>query len=443
MISKFATAILLLTVGSFTQTLLAHWSSRGMYMAINIACERAMAVLASACPCALGLAKPTAILNGLNAAQARGVIVKGGFASFKSLAELTHIVLDKTGTLTTGKLSVAASDQELCGMYRTLLCIAERDSPNHPVAQAVFQWAYRSLTLEQREQVSDAVVGRTENKNGNGVTCDVSMPHEEGVYTVHLGNTEFLTQHNIVPYLDAFKRSPDDKHTVVHLAIDEEYIGSLQLQDTARPDAPAVIKHLKNSARLQVSMLSGDTPDEAKRVSHELGIDNSIGRVTPLQKKLYIAALREANSYNCVAMMGDGLNDAPALAIADVGIALNIGSKGTAPSVGQATNAQVGDVIFTSPDLGRLPELLEIAKQTTAQASTNLLWAVAYNLVAVSLAMGLLEPVGLTLDASKAGTMMAFSSISVMAWGAWLQYELGKVSFQKMKEGMKLKGDII
>jgi len=174
-------------------------------------------------------------------------------------------------------------------------------------------------------------------------------------------------------------------------------------------------------------MLTGDVQSEAERIAHALSIPVLASQTLPLQKQAFIQALRESSSHNTVAMLGDGLNDAPALAAADVRIAL---STPSASAAARTTNAQTADILFTSPSLSRLPELLEIAQRTVRQASWNLRWAVGYNVLAVSLAMGVAEPVGVRVDAARAGTMMAMSSISVLGWSLWLRRELTGVEWR-------------
>lgn len=432
MISRFAAVIIVLTSLCFVTTLAAAWKSMPLHLSINAACERAMAILASACPCALGLARPTAVVAGLDAAQQRGVVVKGGFDTLKSLSNLTHFVLDKTGTLTTGQLSVSGVIGNYGELHRTLICIAEQDdAQTHPVARTIFHWAFSSMTEEHRRLVSEAKVCRGTNDSGSGVACDVRLRADGRWYTVHVGNERFLKQNQIeVPHDSPTASDDEDNHTLVYVAIDRVYTGSLQLQDIVRTDAAAVVTHLKDDLGLQVAMLTGDVEREALRVSKMLDIDVLSSHSLPHEKQAFVRRMQGSSSHNRVAMMGDGLNDSPALAAADVGIALNLGSRRTGPSLAEATNSQVGDVIFTSPDLSRAPELLDIARKTVRQATWNLWWAIGYNITAVSLAMGLAEPLGLKIDAARAGTMMALSSISVMAWSMWLRRELSKVSFR-------------
>ena len=438
-ISRFVLIILFLALIGFTGTLSSNWTGPDLFMTINMACERAMAILASACPCALGLATPSAVMAGLDAARLRGVVVKGGFETLKSLTKLTHFVMDKTGTLTTGRLSVAESEGEFDDLHRILICAAEREeAQTHPVAQAVFQWGLAPLTEEQRRRVNAAECHKSVNDSANGVTCEVQPLPDERWYTFHAGSERLLLSCRIgIPHSPAVL---DDhaNQTLVHFAINQKYSGSLRLRDTVRPDASAVIIHLKNNLGLNVAMLTGDLESEAKRVSKLLGISTLSSHSLPADKKAFIEDLRAQNAYNCFAMMGDGLNDSPALGAADVGICLTSGFQRSNPSISESTNSQISDVIFTSPNLSRLPELLTIAHKTMQQSNWNTNWAITYNVIAVALAMGIAEPIGLTVDAAKAGTMMALSSVSVLSWSLWLRHDLSKVSFEPKSEKRKL-----
>ncbi|KAK3700407.1 hypothetical protein LTR37_016018 [Vermiconidia calcicola] len=433
-ISRFVVIILFLTAVGFVYTLRSRWGEVEISLSINMACERAMAILASACPCALGLAAPSAVMAGLDAAWLRGVIVKGGAETLKSIATLSHFVMDKTGTLTTGKLSVAECEGPFDDFQRILICAAERDdAQTHPVAQAVFQWALTSLDEEQRRLVNAAEVRKYLVNHGNGISCDVQLHPDDGSYAFHAGSERFLLEAGIEISNHPKKSNDAGNETLVHFAFNTKYSGSLHLRDTVRPEAAAVIAHLKSKLSLDIAMLTGDVETEARRVSKVLGITALFSHSLPSQKRSLIEHIRDRGHY--VAMMGDGLNDSPALAAANVGICVSTGVPRPGSSVSEATNSQVSDVIFTSPDLLRLPELLTISHKTMQQSNWNMQWAIAYNVVAVSLAMGVAEPIGISVDAARAGTMMAFSSISVLAWSVWLRYDLSRVSFKSDQKG--------
>lgn len=437
-ISRFVMVILCLTGFGFIQTLRFRPLDAEGLKTINTACERAMAILASACPCALGLATPSAVMAGLDAAWLRGVIVSRGLATFSSISRLTHLILDKTGTLTTGKLTVSEVEGQFDDLQRVLLCAAERDeASSHPVAQAVFQWLLLSLNEEDRRHVSAAKVRSVSNELGKGVTCEVQPQCSQSWYTVHAGNERYFLESDIELPQATILSNNDGHRLLVHFAVDRKYTGSLRLADTVRRGAPAVITHLKTKFGLDIAILTGDLEVEAKRVSELLGISAVASSSLPSEKMMYIERLQSQGPKNCVAMMGDGLNDAPALAAADVGICLSLGLTQASSAVAESTNAQVSDVIFTSPDLSRLPELLVIAQKTIRQANWNMRWAVAYNIIAVALAMGFAEPYGLSVNAASAGTMMAFSSVSVLACSLWLRRDLAKVSFKHTNDARK------
>ena len=436
-ISKFVIIILSLTVTAFAMTYMSHAQHQNSSTAFHLACERAMAILASACPCSLGLATPSAVMAGLDAARLRGVIVSGGFETLRSLSKLTHLVLDKTGTLTTGRLSVSEYEGDFDTTDRILIAAAERDeAQTQPVARAVFKWAISSLSEEGRQQVNTVEVCKRGSSVLGGLTCDIQRPRCNTFSTLHIGNERFLLEQAIeLPHLPTLLDNSGNQ-TFVHLAVDQKYAGSLRLNDTVRKEAPAVVDHLRNRLNLEILMLTGDIESEATRVSKSLHVPVLSSHALPKEKKAYVEDLQEQRSTNVVAMIGDGLNDSPALAAADVGICITLGLP---RAVSETTNAQISNVVFTSPDLTRLPELLEIAAKTVRQSRLNIQWAIAYNVVAVTLAMGIAERYGVTVDAARAGTMMAFSSISVLAWSLCLRGDLSRVSFESIASDSRIK----
>ena len=433
-ISRFVSIILAIAIFGFALTWRSATSRQERaVLALNAAFERAMAILASACPCALGLATPSAVMAGLDACRLRGVVVKQGIRTFQLMSRLTHFVLDKTGTLTTGKLSVTGIEGSFDEAHRMLVCVAERDSAQcHPVAQAVFQWTFSSLSESHRCRVSQAQTFATPQSSGNGIEVRVQVLSSDHGSVVHAGSERFLLQNGIDWSCSGTQCSKEGNQILVHCAVNHQYIGTIRLQDTVRREAPSVVAYLGQKMRLNMSLLTGDTESEAQRVSKQLGITTVASHSLPVEKKFFIDTIHNHSQTSVVAMMGDGLNDAPALAAADIGISLSM-SLSSRDSISQSTNSQISDVIFTSPDLRRLPEVLQIARKTVDQSDWNTCWAVAYNSVAVALAMGVAEPVGLKIDAARAGTMMALSSISVLAWSLWLRHDLSKVSFRDPK----------
>ncbi|KEF63530.1 uncharacterized protein A1O9_01508 [Exophiala aquamarina CBS 119918] len=385
---------------------------------INLASERAMAILAAACPCALGLATPSAIMAGIDAAWSKGVLFLNGARTIENLSKLSHIVMDKTGTLTEGRLAITSADfasqftsrKHLC--YR-LLCAAEREeAQNHPVGKVVFQWALTQLEDEDRRLQSSVPVRKLNSTPGKGISCEVEGPYTAW-HEVHIGNASFLLENNISIPPPSHKSPPTlESGTAVYFAINNLFAGKLQLQDIIRPNAPAVISNLR-SLGLSLSMLTGDTESEAQRVSCQLSIPVLASKSLPADKHTHILALQSKGAV--VAMLGDGINDAPAQAAADVGILL---------SLSRSAIAGAADVIVMSPDLTCVPNIIEIARITKSHAKRNVACAAMYNIVAVGLAMGVAERWGVSIDASTAGTMMALSSLGLLASSLWLRRRL-------------------
>lgn len=435
----FVRTVLMITCLSFCWTYATTSLSPSSFDRINIACERAMAILAAACPCALGLATPSAVMAGLgrqsvcrmfleliefaDAGWSRGIILTGGSKVMESLEKLTQVVMDKTGTLTEGRLSVCKSGysnnhsiamSKLC-MY---LCVAERhDARRHPIARVAFQWALSQLDDEQKKLQNRAELRSFSNQLGKGIFCEVKLPNDTQWHTVHVGNQTLLREDGIevTDPLGGLERFT----TTVYIAIDRQYTAFLALEDTIRPEAASVIEHLRTRG-MEVTMLTGDVEEEARRVSKTLDIDAISSRQLPHEKKACIESLRAKG--HTVAMLGDGLNDLPAQAVADVGIQLSLSGSFMGDAAG---------MIIMSPNLGRLPEMLEIARMTMQQSRRNIKWAALYNICAISLAMGVGEPWGIKVDASIAATLMAFSSASVLGSSLLSSRELRKIKFSE------------
>jgi len=415
----FVLGVLILTALGFFKTFASSQQlSLTLVDRINLASERAMTILAAACPCALGLATPSAIMAGIDAAWSKGVLFLNGARTIDNLSRLTHITMDKTGTLTEGRLEITgahftshfAPRKNLC--YR-LLCAAEREeAQSHPVGKAVFQWALTQLEDGDRRLQSKVSVRNLNSIPGKGVSCEVEGP--VGIwYGVHVGNASFVLDNNIsIPLVSHTPAPALESSTTVYFAINSSFAGTLHLQDTIRPNAAAVISRLQGLG-LTLSMLTGDTEGEAQRVSARLSIPVLASTSLPSDKQAHIQALQSDGAI--VAMLGDGINDAPAQAAADVGILL---------SLTRSAVAGAADVVVMSPDLACVPKMLEIARTTKAHAQWNVASAAAYNIVALGLAMGVAEGWGVRIDASTAGTMMALSSLGLLASSLWLRRRL-------------------
>ncbi|RVX66186.1 hypothetical protein B0A52_10078 [Exophiala mesophila] len=444
MTAYFVPAVLMISSIGFLCSFYASPTIFPVSDRINVACERAMAILAAACPCAIGLANPSAIMAGIDASYVHGVLLPGGAEALENISKLTHLVLDKTGTLTEGKLQI--SEESLTEPFHTdprrrelmynLLCAAERDeAQTHPVARAVFQYCLRQLQpdgLSAEDHPSDgyehgtAPIREAMNIPGKGVACEVQAFNKLW-YTVHIGSERFLFDNNIkLPSNlanDIDQNSSPSTQSVdttsVYFAIGKVYVGTFTLRDAIRKSAPAVIQELKSNG-IELTMLTGDTAAEAYRVSKMLGIPVLAAKSLPEEKRQLVEGLKSSMPSqpkqhssleklapttpprSIVAMLGDGLNDAPAQSVSDVGILFGL-SPLTRSS--RAIHTSATDVILLTPDLSALPKLLDIAKQSVAQAMWNIKWAVAYNIAAISVAMGageaLLELIGLESSMAK------------------------------------------
>ena len=292
--------------------------------------------------------------------------------------------------------------------------VVERESAQyHPVAQAVFQWSFASLTEDRRRNIGQMKAFAKHGLAANGIEVHVQIGVDHDVSTVHAGSEQFICDNGIDCSSSTIRCSDSGNEIMVHFAVDHRYTGRIHLQDTIREEAISVVAYLGRKLHLNLSLLTGDTENEARRVSKTLGITTVASHSMPIEKKSFIQRIKYQDPRYCVAMVGDGLNDSPALAAADVGIGLSVNGPSRA-SISESTNAQIPDIIFTSPNVRRLLEVLQIAQKTLAQANWNMYWAISYNSVAVALAMGVAEPIRLKVDAAHAGTMMAMSSISVL-----------------------------
>ena len=417
MTTYFVEIVLTLTALCFCYTLWHTPSTWAKVERINHSCERAMAILAASCPCAMGLAIPSATMAGIDAAWCRGILLVGGARTIEDISRLTRIVMDKTGTLTEGRLHVASwklasrwtGGKDFCCR---ILCAAEkRDSQLHPVAKAVFQWALTQLQSADKRAQNRIKTRNCTNVPGRGVSCEID--DNDSWYTVHIGSQKFLEDSGISIAKGEIWGQPVGTMEV-YFAIGGEYAGTLILEDTIRTEAPSVISSIRQSG-LEVTMLTGDTSTEASRVSKQLDIEVLASCSLPHEKQALISELQSHG--HTVAMVGDGLNDSLAQSTANVGVLL---------ALSRTCMAGAADVIIMSPNLACLSSLLEISRKTMACAKWNLRWAVLYNFTAIGLAMGLGERWGIIVDASIAGTMMAFSSVAVLGMSLLLRRQLKK-----------------
>ncbi len=379
---------------------------------ILISLKLAIAVMVVACPCALGLATPTAILVGTAMGAERGLLIKGGDV-LEKVHQLDTVVFDKTGTLTTGNpivtdcLLIEGSGTGDWGLgtrnSQSLLQLAAavESGTHHPLAKAIQQEAQR-----QQLSIPDAVDFHTEP--GLGVSAVV-----EGT-VVLLGNWDWLSWHGIAIDETAQQVAQDlatDGKTVVCVAVGGTLAGLIAVSDTLRPDAQSTVDKLRQMG-LRVMLLSGDRKEAASAIAKQLGLDSDdvIAGVPPAKKAAAIQSLQQAGKkatpYSVIAMVGDGINDAPALSQADVGIALHSGTD---------VAMETAEIVLMRDRLNDVVESIQLSRATFNKIRQNLFWAFAYNTVGIPLAAGVLFPsLGFVLNPSGAAALMAFSSISVV-----------------------------
>jgi Cu+-exporting ATPase len=354
--------------------------------ALEMAFTSAIAVLIIACPCALGLATPTAIMVATGVAARRGILMKGG-AAIEALSGINAVVLDKTGTVTAGKPVVSQIHVVTGTDERTLLAAAasaERSS-EHPLGEAIVRAALdRGITVPSAVDFL-ATVGGGVSATVNGKRVRIGTPEFACERTVSAAITEFMTTER------------NGARTAVVVSIDGEAIGVIAMADAVLPDAREAVAAIR-AMGIDVSMASGDDQRVAERIAHEVGIERVYAGILPGGKAKIITDMRARGQR--VVMVGDGVNDAPALASADVGMAIGSGAD---------IAAHAADVVLMRPGVLRVAEAITIARATMRTVRQNLWWAFGYNIVGIPLAAGVLWP----LTHWNPGPMVAAVAMSV------------------------------
>lgn len=355
-----------------------------------------VAVLVVACPCALGLAVPTAILVGTGVGASRGILIKDP-AALERCYGLTHIILDKTGTLTTGRPAVTGlhsirNDIDSLAMLR-LAAAAERDS-EHPFAKAILKHA-------QQRGIDIPPASGFQSKTAEGVVASV-----EG-QVVKIGRLSALREQGVV-VPKALEKDRDAQalraRTIVAVAVNNEAVGLIGLADEIRPEAPSVVKCLKKIGLCTI-MMTGDLQYAADHVARELSIDRTFAEVKPADKRQEILDLQASSK--SVVMVGDGINDAPALAEADLGIAIGGGTD---------IARDAGHIVLVGNDITQLPAAIKLGRATMRRIVAGLLWASIYNICLIPYAAsGFMPPMA-------AAIAMSLSSVSVVLNALWLRW---------------------
>ena len=347
-------------------------------------------VLVIACPCALGLATPTAIMVGVGKGAENGILIKDA-ESLESAKKVNAIILDKTGTITEGKPEVTGiSWLRNDDTTKNILLSIEKNS-EHPLAEAVVKFLGDTATTPLTN--FDSITGK-------GAKADYN---EE---TFFVGNKKLLAENNISIAEELLKQANEwskQAKTVIWFANNKEALSVLAISDKIKETSAQAIKELQ-AMDIELYMLTGDNEATAKSIAEETGIQHYKAEVLPQHKADFVRELQQQGK--TVAMVGDGINDSTALATADVSIAMGKGSD---------IAMDVAKMTIISSDLSKIPQAIKLSKQTVATIKQNLFWAFIYNLIGIPIAAGILYPInGFLLNPMIAGAAMAMSSVSVV-----------------------------
>ncbi|KAK9079071.1 hypothetical protein SSX86_000741 [Deinandra increscens subsp. villosa] len=374
----------------------------------ELALQFAISVLVVACPCALGLSTPTAIMVATGKGASQGVLIKGGNALEKA-HKVNTVVFDKTGTLTVGKPKVVSailftriSMEEFCNTT-----IAVEANSEHPIAKAVVEYAKNRLPNHKTQTTNGFTVKEFKVEPGAGVGCKV------GPKTVLIGNKRLMRSFNVPIGHEVENYFTDNENlarTCVLVAIDGTIVGAVAVTDPVKPEAASVVSYLR-SMNIRSIMVTGDNWSTATAIAKEIGIENVFAETDPLGKAEKIKELQAKGMV--VAMVGDGINDSPALVAANVGMAIGAGTD---------VAIEAADVVLIKSDLEDVITAIDLSKKTIFRIHVNYVWALGYNVLGVPVAAGVLFPfIGVRLPPWLAGACMAASSVSVVCSSLLLQ----------------------
>ena len=367
------------------------WWLFGPEPAVIRALASAVTVLIIACPCAMGLAVPTAVMVATGRGAERGLLIKGG-EPLQRVGELTTVVLDKTGTITEGKPAVA----EVTALGMT--------------ADEVLALA-AALEARSEHPIGAAIAGRAGGRTGGQAVSAFEAVPGRGVRgivdgrLVLVGNVALLGENGVdsSPLQAGLAQAAERAQTPVLVAVDGRAVGLIAIADPVRATSHDAVRRLQ-ALGLEVVMLTGDDQRTADAVAREVGIERVVAQVLPSAKLAVVEGLKREGKV--VAMVGDGINDAPALAAADVGIAIGTGTD---------VAIEAADIALMRPDLHGVAEAIELARATMRTIRQNLFWAFAYNTIGIPVAAGVLFPAfGILLTPTMGAAAMALSSVSVV-----------------------------
>lgn len=354
-------------------------------LSFNIAMNAFVSVLVVACPCALGLATPLAIVVSEGVCANKGILVKKS-EILENAEKINTIVFDKTGTLTYGKLKISKvinysniSEKELLDMVASV-----EAKSTHPIAKAFEE--YGAFEAEDFENIS-----------GYGIKGKVNEQE------IILGNAKILQYFNIENiHIEDEKTLSQDGNSIIYVVQNRKIIALIGVNDILRDNVKDIIEKL-NKNKIEVIMLTGDNKETANTIAEKIGITNIIADVLPSQKAEIIKSLKKDGKK--VMMCGDGINDSPALANADIGVSVNSGTDIAMDS---------SDVILMKNDLNRILDLINISKHTIKNIMQNLFWAFFYNSLMIPVAIGLFKPWGIIINPMMASLAMVISSLTVI-----------------------------
>ncbi|GAA0721436.1 heavy metal translocating P-type ATPase [Clostridium malenominatum] len=378
--------IVLAIVSSLAWRLTGHSTTFALTIFISI--------LVIACPCALGLATPTAIMVGTGKGAEYGVLIKSGEA-LEAAHKIQTVVFDKTGTITEGKpkvtdiLTVNNFNEE----YLLQIAASGEKGSEHPLGEAIVKSAEeRGLDFKAVESFNSIP--------GHGIHVNIDG-HE-----VLLGNKKLMEENNISleNMEDASNKLAEEGKTPMYVSIDSKLSGIIAVADTVKESSRRAIEKLHKMG-IEVAMITGDNRRTAEAIGRQVGIDRVLAEVLPEDKAKEVKKLQEEGKK--VAMVGDGVNDAPALVVADIGIAIGSGTDVAIESA---------DIVLMRSDLMDVPTAIQLSKKTITNIKENLFWAFAYNTIGIPVAMGILPLLGIDilLNPMIAGAAMSFSSVSVL-----------------------------
>jgi Cu2+-exporting ATPase/Cu+-exporting ATPase len=389
--SVFVPIVLVLAFATLGIWLIFGTHILGFSHALSLGLVSFVGILVIACPCALGLATPTAIIVGVGKGAKEGILIKDA-ATLEKLHKVDVVVVDKTGTITKGKPELVSiknysqkSEQEIVSILATL-----ENKSEHPIAHAVTEYAKRNKIQFYDMQNFEIIKGKGLKGTISGIEY-------------FAGNTQLISDLNLKFEKDVLEKETLEGKTPVILANKDIVLGMVMVADAIKPEAIEAVKNL-HKIGIKMVMLTGDNKNTAEYIAKLVGIDEVIAEVMPEDKLKKISELQKSG--HIVAMAGDGVNDAPALAQADVGIAMATGTDVAIESAG---------ITLLHGDISKIVKAIRLSKMTMRGIKQNLFWAFIYNIVGIPLAGGLFYPIfGWTLSPVFAGLAMAGSSVSVV-----------------------------